>query len=135
MNDDPRVFVGATAQYASGAYQQVLVQHEIVCSMSRRGDCWDNAVAESFIATSAARAELFEYLEVFYNAQRRHSALGTSAPSVRATAGLNSFQLCFSGNPSADTRMWIDNVVVSRERIGCLTNSIPPGPPIGITVR
>jgi transposase InsO family protein len=48
MHDDPSVYVGATAQYASGAYQRVPVQHEIVCSMSRRGDCWDNAVAESF---------------------------------------------------------------------------------------
>ena len=62
--------------------------------MSRRGNCWDNAVAESFFATlkvelvhdaawttrTAARAELFEYLEVFYNAQRRHSALGYLSP-------------------------------------------------------
>ena len=62
--------------------------------MSRRGDCWDNAVAESFFATlkvelvhdaawttrTVARAELFEYLEVFYNGQRRHSALGYLSP-------------------------------------------------------
>jgi transposase InsO family protein len=82
------------AQYASGDYQRVLLQHEIVCSMSRRGNCWDNAVAESFFATlkvelvhdaawtsrTAARAELFEYLEVFYNARRRHSALGYLSP-------------------------------------------------------
>lgn len=82
------------SQYASGDYQRVLVQHEIVCSMSRRGNCWDNAVAESFFATlkielvhdaawttrTAARAELFEYLEIFYNAQRRHSALGYLSP-------------------------------------------------------
>jgi len=82
------------SQYASGAYQRVLVQHQIVCSMSRRGNCWDNAVAESFFATlkvelvhdaawttrTAARAELFEYLEIFYNTQRRHSALGYLSP-------------------------------------------------------
>jgi len=63
--------------------------------MSRRGDCWDNAVAESFFFASlkvelvhdatwrtrtAARTELFEYLEVFYNGQRRHSALGYLSP-------------------------------------------------------
>ena len=82
------------SQYASGDYRRALAQHGIVCSMSRRGDCWDNAVAESFFATlkvelvhgaacatrAAARAELFEYLELFYNAQRRHSALGYLSP-------------------------------------------------------
>lgn len=82
------------SQYASGDYQRVLAQHGIVGSMSRRGNCWDNAVAESFFATikvelvhdaawatrAAARAELVEYLEVFYNGQRRHSALGYLSP-------------------------------------------------------
>src|SRR2546426_261567 len=82
------------SQYASGDYQRLLAQHGIVCSMSRRGDCWDNAVAESFFATvkvelvhdaawatrAAARTELFEYLELFYNGQRRHSALGYLSP-------------------------------------------------------
>jgi putative transposase len=82
------------SQYASGDYRQMLTNHGIVCSMSRRGDCWDNAVAESFFATlkvelvhevtwptrTAARAELFEYIEVFYNGQRRHSALGYLSP-------------------------------------------------------
>ena len=81
-------------QYASGDYQRVLAQHGIVCSMSGRGDCWDNAVAESFFATlkvelvhnaawatrAAARTELFEYLELFYNGPRRHSALGYLSP-------------------------------------------------------
>jgi len=82
------------SQYASGDYQEVLERHGIICSMSRRGDCWDNAVAESFFATlkvelvhdvtwvtrEAARAELFDYLELFYNGQRRHSALGYLSP-------------------------------------------------------
>src|SRR5512134_4126172 len=80
-------------QYASGDYQAVLAAEGMVCSMSRRGNCWDNAVAESFFATlklelvyenqwstrSQARTAMFEYLEVFYNQQRRHSSLGTSA--------------------------------------------------------
>jgi putative transposase len=82
------------SQYASAEYQRALAEHGIVCSMSRRGNCWDNAVAESFFATlkvelvheatwatrAAARTDLFEYLEVFYNGQRRHSALGYLSP-------------------------------------------------------
>src|SRR2546428_4410798 len=82
------------SQYASRDYQRMLAQHGIVCSMSRRGDCWDNAVAESFFATlkvelvhdaawatrAQARTELFEYLELFYNGQRRHSGLGYLSP-------------------------------------------------------
>jgi putative transposase len=82
------------SQYASGDYQAVLADQGIVCSMSRRGNCWDNAVAESFFATikvelvhdaawatrTAARTELFEYIEVFYNGQRRHSSLGYLSP-------------------------------------------------------
>src|SRR2546426_12251339 len=81
-------------QYASGDYQRVLAQHGIVCSMGGRGDCWANAVAESFFATlkvelvhnaawttrAAARRELFDYLEPFYNGRRRHSALGYLSP-------------------------------------------------------
>jgi len=82
------------SQYASGDYQRALGAHGIVCSMSRRGDCWDNAVAESFFATlkvelvhdatwatrAVARTDLFDYLELFYNGQRGHSALGYLSP-------------------------------------------------------
>jgi transposase InsO family protein len=82
------------SQYASGDYQRILGQYGIVGSMSRRGNCWDNAVAESFFATlkvelvhdaawatrAGARGELVEYLEVSYNGQRRHSALGYLSP-------------------------------------------------------
>jgi putative transposase len=82
------------SQYASGDYQRALAQHGIVGSMSRRGACWDNAVAESFFATlklelvhyaswptrAAARTAVFEYLEAFYNGRRRHSALGYVSP-------------------------------------------------------
>ena len=81
-------------QYAAGDYQKQLRQHGIVCSMSRKGDCWDNAVAESFFSTlkaalvhrtdyvsrSQARASVFEYIEAFYNGRRRHSALGYLSP-------------------------------------------------------
>ena len=83
-----------STQYASGDYQRMLAQHGIVRSMSRRGDCWDNAVAESFFATlkvelvhdaawatrAVATDEIFEYMERFYNGWRRHSSLGYLSP-------------------------------------------------------
>ncbi len=83
------------SQYASQEYQQLLAAHGILSSMSRSGNCWDNAVAESFFATlklelvyetqwrtrEEARSALFEYLELFYNRQRRHSALGYLSPN------------------------------------------------------
>ena len=82
------------SQYVSDQYTGVLVQHGIVMSLSRSGNCWDNAVAESFFATlkvelvadarwltrAAAERALFEYIEVFYNGQRRHSSLGYLSP-------------------------------------------------------
>jgi putative transposase len=82
------------SQYASGHYQRLLGRHGITCSMSRRGDCWDNAPMESFFASlkkelvhhenyptrAEARASVFEYIEVFYNRVRRHSALGYLSP-------------------------------------------------------
>jgi putative transposase len=78
------------SQYASGDYQGLLAQHGLRGSMSRRGDCWDNAVAESFFATLKpelvyqvqwpTRAAIFEYLELFYNRRRRHSSLGYLSP-------------------------------------------------------
>ena len=81
-------------QYTAQAYQEVLNTHNIRCSMSRKGNCLDNAVAESFFATlkrellpeqpwptrPAARAAVFEWLAVFYNRQRRHSRLGYLTP-------------------------------------------------------
>ena len=81
-------------QYASEDYQHLLRSHGIECSMSGRGDCWDNAVMESFWGTlktelvnhenyetrEQARASIFEYIEVFYNRQRLHSALGYVSP-------------------------------------------------------
>jgi transposase InsO family protein len=81
-------------QYASADYQGVLTAHGIAASMSRRGNCWDNAVAESFFATfkvelahdadwatrEQARGKIFEYIEAFYNRQRRHSTLAYVSP-------------------------------------------------------
>lgn len=83
------------SQYACGDYRAFLHQHGIECSMSRKGDCWDNAVAESFFATlkrelvhdadwhtrEEARASLFEYIEVWYNRERRHSSIGYLSPA------------------------------------------------------
>ena len=82
------------SQYASHAYRAALTQHGMVCSMSRRGDCWDNAVAESFWGTLknelademdfASRAEarrvIFEYIEGFYDRRRRHSSVAYRSP-------------------------------------------------------
>jgi transposase InsO family protein len=82
------------SQYASASYQQLLSRHGVICSMSRKGNCWDNAMAESFFGTlktelherlstrQAARSALFEYIEVFYNRQRLHSALGYQSPAA-----------------------------------------------------
>ena len=81
-------------QYTARAYQAVLAAHGVTCSMSRVGDCYDNALAESFFGTlkaelvhaqhwpsrRAARVAVFEWIEVFYNRQRRHSALGFFSP-------------------------------------------------------
>lgn len=81
--------------YASGSYQQLLKDHSLLCSMSRKGECLDNAVAESFFGTlktelvdhedyrtrDEAKKSLFEYIEIFYNRQRRHSYLGYLSPA------------------------------------------------------
>lgn len=80
--------------YASEDYQKVLTAHGITCSMSRRGNCHDNAVMESFFSTvkseladrfpsfSDAKMEIFDYIEVFYNQRRRHSTLGQISPAA-----------------------------------------------------
>jgi transposase InsO family protein len=82
-------------QYACDEYQQLLTDHGLTPSMSRKGNCYDNAVIESFFGTlktelvhheqyathEAARQSLFEYIEVFYNRRRRHSALDYVSPA------------------------------------------------------
>ncbi len=81
-------------QYTSHAYRRQLELFGMVVSMSRKGNCWDNAVMESFFGSlkeecvgnmvypshEHARGSLFEYLEVYYNRQRRHSSLGYLSP-------------------------------------------------------
>lgn len=83
-------------QYACESYRQMLTEHGIEASMSRTGNCYDNAVMESFFGTlkteliyhehyatrAQARSSIFEYVEVFYNRQRRHSAIGYKSPEA-----------------------------------------------------
>lgn len=82
-------------QYTSYAYQSALAESGIEVSMSRKGDCWDNAVAESFFSTrktelirrrtwasnAELRAALFDYIEVFESRERLHSAIGYLSPA------------------------------------------------------
>jgi transposase InsO family protein len=82
-------------QYACTDFRKELDKHEFIQSMSRKGDCWDNAVAESFFGIMKCELvyheryedhqdtlhSIFEYIEVFYNRQRRHSTLGYLCPS------------------------------------------------------
>ena len=80
--------------YASEDYQALLTARGIVCSMSRRGNCYDNAVMESFFSTvkteladqfashGDAKMALFDYIEVFYNQRRRHSTIGRVSPAA-----------------------------------------------------
>jgi len=83
------------SQYAAHDYQQLLWAHKMQVSMSRKGDCYDNALMESFWSTLKAecatgvynsrweaRQSIFEYIEVWYNRQRRHSALGYASPET-----------------------------------------------------
>jgi putative transposase len=94
-----------SVQYSSISYQQKLNSLGIVCSMSRKGNCWDNAPIESFFHSlktecvrfedyktcSEARASIFSYIELFYNRKRRHSAIGYQSPMAyeNATMSLN----------------------------------------------
>lgn len=87
------------SQYACAEYTAVLTGHRMLASMSRKGDCWDNAVAESFFATlerelivrrdwrtrAEARQAIFQYIETWYNRRRRHSTLGYVSPAQYET--------------------------------------------------
>ena len=83
------------SEYASNRYQILLREHHIQASMSKKGDCYDNPMIESFWATlkkecagngifssrDEAKTTIFEYIEVYYNRKRRHSSLGYLSPS------------------------------------------------------
>lgn len=89
------------SQYASDLFRSELSQHDCIQSMSRRGNCWDNAVAESFFATLKkelifhqsyesrihASTAIFDHIEIFYNKQRRHSTLGYLTPEEKVQKG------------------------------------------------
>ncbi len=84
------------SQYCSEGYQEMLKTYGLICSMSRKGNCWDNACAESFFHSikieliyteryatrEIAKQSVFQYIEVYYNRVRRHSAIGSIAPMV-----------------------------------------------------
>ena len=90
------------SQYASGAFQALLSRHGVKGSMSRKGNCYNNAVAESFFKTlkteliqfnrywtrEEAKQSIFEYIEVFYNRERKHSTLGYRSPMEFESLGL-----------------------------------------------
>ena len=81
-------------QYACNSYRRLLQGNHLVCSMSRKGDCWDNSPAESFFSTlkiecinnrifltrAQAKREIFEYIEIDYNRKRSHSSIGYISP-------------------------------------------------------
>jgi putative transposase len=83
-------------QYAANDFQDMLDEHKVVCSMSRKGNCWDNACAESFFGSlknewvkgkvyetlDIAKKDIFKYIEMFYNRKRRHESLGYVAPAA-----------------------------------------------------
>ena len=82
------------SQYTSEQFQRLMSDHGVSCSMSRSGNCWDNAAMESFFSTlkterisrkayrtrDEAKADVFDYIERFYNPKRRHSTLGYLSP-------------------------------------------------------
>lgn len=88
------------SQYTSGDFAKLCEDNGITRSMSRPGECWDNAVAESFFAAlkneliyrnvwasrAQARRAIFEYIEVFFNRKRRHSSLGYRSPAAYEAA-------------------------------------------------
>lgn len=102
-------------QYASGAYRELLAEHGIRCSMSRRGDCWDNAPMERFMnavknewtehrryaGIDEVRSSVFEYIEIFYNRRRLHQALGYLSPVEFEKTSQNNDQATSRGRRAA----------------------------------
>jgi putative transposase len=109
VSDLTCVWTGEGWLYVAGVLDLFLAEHQMVASMSRKGDCWDNAPAESFFATlkselvhrrryrtrAEAKRDLFEYIERFYNTERRHSALEYRSPAeFEARANTNIIHQC-----------------------------------------
>jgi putative transposase len=83
-----------STQYTSEQFQKLIADHGVICSMSRSGNVWDNAAMESFFSSlktertarktyrtrDEAKADVFDYIERFYNAKRRHSTIGYRSP-------------------------------------------------------
>ena len=105
-----------SAQYTSDDFQQLLKAQGITCSMSRRGECWDNAAMESFFATlecelldrrswrtkAEARTALFTWIEGWYNPRRLHSSLGYCSPmKYEEKYGANNDRATEHGLPTA----------------------------------
>ncbi len=117
--------------YASEDYQTILEARGITCSMSRRGDCYDNAVMESFFSTvkselgdrfeshGEAKRQLFDYIEVFYNQRRRHSTLGQISPAAYERQA-----------PSCESLARAPREVMSRDAMvpGASGGIVQPGP-------
>jgi putative transposase len=96
IKDNALVHSDRGVQYRGNEYQETIKQHGMRCSMSRKGNCWDNAVMESFFSrlkveliyaenyrtVEEARSGIFEYIEMFYNRVRRHSSIGYVSPHV-----------------------------------------------------
>ncbi len=114
------------SQYASHDYQNALSQANINCSMSRRANCWDNAVAESFFGTiktefihsitfpirALARTSIVEWIEVFYNHQRLHSTIGFLSPSQFEDNFYLTLQPLFQAKVAIPLSVGATNIVV-----------------------
>jgi len=99
-----------SAQYASAEYQALLARHQIVCSMSRKGNCWDNAVTERFFLNlkmervwqrqyanhAEARRDITQYIVGFYNPVRLHSTLGYLSPAAYEAKSTEKEPICLS---------------------------------------
>jgi transposase InsO family protein len=126
------------SQYASGDFGKTLAAHGFEPSMSRRGNCWDNAVAESFFATlkseeatgvyaskAAAHAAIASYIHGFYNPTRLHSALGYRSPNDYAKTLSRPLELALLGVRSRKA-----GSPVSRRRLRARRQPRDPRPPI-----
>ena len=111
-------------QYADAAVQRFHDWHGMKQSMSRKGNCWDNACVESFFSTlkreledrvfttrEEARSVLFEYIEIWYNRQRRHSSLGYVSPSSSRKIGLHQLRVYETGSKSpVPATIWVSSM-------------------------